>query len=76
MKNFKLVGMKSPGRVNLLGFGTVELENVSDQLAENIYLSGCRYLQPTAEYFPVIHPDVKPIEIRPLAIVEKENDSL
>lgn len=69
MVNFKLVGLLSPGRVNLLDFGTVELENISDELAEKIYNSGCPYLQPTPEYFHKLYPNIQPIEIKKLAIV-------
>lgn len=63
MINFILVGLKSPGRVNLPVFGTVELENISDDLAERIFKQGCRYLQPTAEYRKKLYPDEKPITV-------------
>lgn len=69
MRNFQLVGMRSPGRINLPGFGTVELENISDELAERIWLSGCRYLIPTPEYRKKLYPDEKPISIHPLPVV-------
>lgn len=69
MKNFILVGMKSPGRINLQEFGTVELETISDALAEKIWRSGCRYLQPTSEYRKILFPEEKPIQITPLKLV-------
>ena len=64
MKLFKLNGLVSPGRVNLLKYGTVCLENISDQLAEQIWKDGCPYLELTAEGRAKFFPDEAPIEVK------------
>lgn len=69
MKLFKLKGLQSPGRVNLLKIGTVELENISDAMAEQLYKDGCRYLEPTPEGRKHLFPNEKPILVEKLEVV-------
>ena len=69
MKRFKLIGIASPGRVNLMEVGTIELENISDEMAEKLYKDGCPYLEPTPEGRVHLFPDEKPILVEPLTVV-------
>jgi hypothetical protein len=66
MQNFRLKGIAHPGRVNLFRIGTVELANISDELAEKIWREGCQYLEPTPEYNRILFPDRIPIEVKPI----------
>lgn len=62
MKNFELVGIKSPGTVNLPQLGTMNLEQIDDALAEKLWREGLPYLKPTSEYRQILFPDQKPIK--------------
>jgi hypothetical protein len=62
-KLFFLNGIASPGRVNLIGLGTVNLEDLSDDKALELYKKGCPYLAPTPEGFKILYPDAKPIQV-------------
>jgi len=64
MQNFRLKGLAHPGRVDLYKIGTVELANISDKLAEEIYKSGCPYLEPTPEYRLILFPEEVPITVQ------------
>ena len=64
--------MAHPGRVNLLKIGTVELANITDELAEKIWRNGCRYLEPTPEYYRILFPDKIAIEVKPIITEEQE----
>ncbi len=70
MQNFRLKGIAHPGRVNLFRIGTIELANISDKLAEEIYKSGCPYLEPTPEYRLILFPEETPIEVNPIIPAE------
>ena len=50
MKNFILSGIQPPGKVNLPGYGTIELEKIDDDLAEKLFKEGLPYLQPTPQH--------------------------
>ena len=63
---FALNGIKSPGRVNLMKFGTVNLEDLSDDDAIEVYKSGCPFLVPLPEAMPVLYPDIAPIKVHEL----------
>lgn len=63
-KLFALNGIKSPGRVNLMKFGTVNLEDLSDDDAIEVYKSGCPFLVPLPEAMPVLYPDIAPIKVQ------------
>ncbi|MBK6967069.1 MAG: hypothetical protein IPH20_24985 [Bacteroidales bacterium] len=58
---FVLTGIQSPGKVNLRTHGTVNLEDISDELAIELFKAGCPFLYPTKEYFAVLYPDGFPI---------------
>jgi hypothetical protein len=58
---FVLTGIQSPGKVNLRRHGTVNLEEISDELAIELFKAGCPFLYPTKEYFAVLYPDGFPI---------------
>ena len=66
MLKFRLKGIAHPGRVNLLKIGTVELANISDELALELWKSGCRYLEPVPEYRAELFPDEIPISVKPI----------
>lgn len=56
MKKFKLVGIKHPGLVNLPKLGNVELANITDELARELYNKGLPYLRPVKK--KVVKPTV------------------
>ena len=62
MKKFELVGLKSPGTINLPELGTIDLEKVDDAQAEKLWRSGLPYLKPTPEYRRVLFPAEKPLD--------------
>ncbi len=41
-----LVGLKSPGTVNLPTLGTIHLEKIDDTLAEQLFLQGMPFIKP------------------------------
>jgi hypothetical protein len=61
-KLFALAGIVSPGRVNLKNHGTVNLEDIPDELAIELFKSGCPFLYPTKEYFELLYPKGMPVE--------------
>lgn len=63
MQKFRLKGIAHPGRVNLFRIGTVELANIADELAEQIWRDGCPFLEPEPEYRKELFPDEIPIEV-------------
>lgn len=63
-KLFALNGIKSPGRVNLIKFGTINLDDLSDEDAIEVYKSGCPFLVPLPETIPILYPDVAPIKVQ------------
>lgn len=71
MKKFDLVGINSPGTVNLPAYGTIDLEKVDDATAEKLWRSGLPYLKPTPAYRKVLFPDQKPIEPTPAPSLAK-----
>lgn len=73
MQNFRLKGLAHPGRVNLYQIGTVELANISDKLAEEIYKSGCPYLEPTPEYRKILFPEEIPITVKDIDVAAQIN---
>jgi len=75
MQNFRLKGIAYPGRVNLFRIGTVELANISDKLAEEIYKSGCPFLEPTPEYRKILFPEEIPITVKDIQIITQEGPS-
>jgi hypothetical protein len=64
MKLFRLTGIQYPGRVNLYKRGTVELADISDELAMVLYKEGIPYLEPTPEGRKILFPDEKTIEVK------------
>jgi len=72
MKKFRLKGLVHPGRVNVLRFGTVELANVSDEIAEQIWKQGCPFLEPVPEFRAEFFPNQIPIEVKPIILEERE----
>lgn len=62
MKNFQLKGICAPGRVNLPGHGTINLVDISDELAEKLYKEGLPYLEPIPKYRPKLFPGEQPID--------------
>ena len=71
MKNFELVGILSPGTINLPGRGTFDLEKIDDASAELLYKEGLKYLKPTVEFRKVLFPHEKPIETTSLEVPVK-----
>jgi hypothetical protein len=65
MKKFELIGMKPPGKVNLPGYGTIDLETIDDTLAEKLWRDGLPYVKPTPEYRKVLFPEQKIIKQSP-----------
>ncbi len=72
MKLFRLTGIDYPGRVNLYKRGTIELADISDELAMILYKEGLPYLEPTPEGRKVIFPGEKTIEVRTLKEPDKK----
>lgn len=52
MKNFQLVGLKSPGTVNLPKYGTIDLEKIDDTLAEKLFMEGIPFILPVPKQEP------------------------
>ncbi len=52
MKNFQLVGLKSPGTVNLPKYGTIDLEKIDDTLAEKLFNEGIPFILPVPRQEP------------------------
>ena len=67
MQKFRLKGIAHPGRVNLFRIGTVELANISDELAEQIWRDGCPFLEPEPQYRQILFPDEIPITVKNIA---------
>jgi hypothetical protein len=65
MAKFQLVGIESPGRVDIFKMGVVELENLPENLQEKLYKDGCPYLQPTPEETLAMNPGAKKISQAP-----------
>ena len=65
MKNFELVGIKSPGTVNLPNLGTIDLEKIDDKKAEQLWRQGLPFLKPTPAYRKKLFPDEKPLAPTP-----------
>lgn len=65
-KLFALNGIASPGRVNLMKYGTVNLEDLPDEIAIEVYKSGCPFLAPLPEAYPILYPDMEPIVVKEL----------
>ncbi|HNW54379.1 MAG TPA: hypothetical protein PKN21_08935 [Bacteroidales bacterium] len=63
MELFRLVGLHHPGRVNVLKYGTIELANVSDQVAVDLWRNGCPYLEPTEEGRKIFFPNEVKIDV-------------
>jgi len=75
MELFRLIGIHSPGRVNVMKYGTIELENISDTIAVDLWRKGCPYLEPTDEGRKIFFPnevkiDIDPIEVAPELVDE------
>jgi len=68
---FLLNGIKSPGRVNLLKHGTVNLEDLPDDIALEIYQAGCPFLIPSPEGKALLYPDVVQVTGEGIETVEK-----
>ena len=66
MNNFRLKGIVFPGRVHHQKYGLINLSDLSDTLAEEIWKDGCPYLEPTPEGRKEMFPDEKEISIEPL----------
>jgi hypothetical protein len=73
-KLFTLNGIKPPGRVNLMKFGTINLEDLSDEQAIEVYKSGCPFLLPTPEAMPILYPDSAPIKVEDIVLEETETE--
>lgn len=71
-KLFNLNGIKAPGRVNLMKFGTINLEDISDDDAIELYKSGCPFLVPVPEAIPILYPDQAPIKVEDIEIKEEK----
>jgi len=63
MELFRLVGLTHPGRVNVLKYGTIELANISDTVAIDLWRNGCPYLEPTDEGRKIFFPDEVKIDV-------------
>lgn len=61
---FELNGIKAPGKVDLYKIGVINLVDLSDDQAIEIYKQGCPFLRPTAEGMKVLYPDQNPIEVK------------
>lgn len=63
---FEIIGISSPGRVNIKldgRFQTINLESLPDDKLQQLYENGCHFIQPTTEGRKIIFPDEKPIEV-------------
>jgi hypothetical protein len=73
-KLFYLSGIKSPGRVNIKNKGDINLEDLTDQEAIELYKTGCPFLVPSPEGFKKLYPDKKPISVNNLQPVKKRSN--
>lgn len=52
--------------------GTVDLENLSDENAIEVYKSGCPFLTPSLEGYAFLYPDMAPIGVRDIEMQTDE----
>lgn len=71
MKYFKLKGIQPPGRVDIKGRGEVALENISDDLAKQLFDEGIPFLELTDVGRKKYFPNEKPIEVK--KVISKKN---
>ncbi|MBE0663761.1 MAG: hypothetical protein IH597_15000 [Bacteroidales bacterium] len=76
MKKFELIGLASPGKINLPVYGTIELEKIDDTLAEKLFREGLPYLQPKVEHLKEMypgekHPEPQMLDAKPPAKAKK-----
>jgi hypothetical protein len=71
MKLFRLTGIKSPGRVDIYMVGQIDLEIISDEMAEKLWLNGCKFLTPTDEGRKKFFPDQVEIKVEPIPTARK-----
>lgn len=60
MTKYRIKGIAHPGRVNLPRLGTIALADISDELAEELYKSGCPFLEPVPDHTGLPQIEVKP----------------
>lgn len=66
MQLFKVIGLKPPYRVEIFEIGTVELDTITDELAEQLWRDGCPFLTPNDEGRAKFFPGQKPITVEKL----------
>lgn len=76
MELFQLKGIKSPGKVDVYKHGQVELENISDEFAEELWRAGCPFLGLTEKGIQKFFPERTAINVAPIKIptVTKKNN--
>lgn len=70
MELFRLTGLQHPGRVNVLKYGTIELANISDKVAIDLWRNGCPYLELTDEGRKIFYPNEVKIDVEEISEAE------
>lgn len=63
---FKVIGLKPPYRVDIYQIGTVNLDTITDELAEELWRDGNPFLALTEEGRAKFYPEQKPITVEKL----------
>ena len=73
-KLFQLIGIDSPGRIEMYGFGRVNLSEASDETLQAMYAKGCHFIVPTELGRKQLYPDMPTLEINstPFAVIPEE----
>jgi len=66
MQRFRLKNIQHPGRVHLYKRGEVNLADIDDNLAEELFKEGCPFIEPTPEGREKLFPGEKPIKVKPI----------
>lgn len=66
MQLFDIVGIKAPYRVEVYKVGTIELDTITDELAEELWKEGFPYLTPNEAGRKKFYPGQKPITVEKL----------
>lgn len=70
MKKFRLKGIIAPGRIHHQKYGIINLYDVSDAIAEELWKEGVPYIEPTAEGRKMMFPREKEIKNGPVPVIK------
>lgn len=71
-KKFQLKGIASPGRMDIMGLGIVNIETLPEDLQEKLWKEGNPFLEPTPEYRKILYPNETEIGTPELKLPKKK----